>query len=82
MGLTKKIKKYLAGAAFAGAVLASQPDANADETRQPPVQQIQRAAINSMRDKENSILPAAGIQLVKPIEGFSLLTITPMPEFG
>lgn len=59
MGLTKKIKKYLAGAAFAGAVLASQPNANADEARQPSVQQIQTAARNAMRDEEQSFLPAA-----------------------
>lgn len=56
MGLTKKIKKYLAGATFAGALLSSQPNASADQ--QPSVQQLQIAARNSMRDEENALLPA------------------------
>lgn len=61
MGLAKKIKKALAGAAFAATVLTSQTNSNADETtlNQARTQQIQENARNSMRDEENALLPAS-----------------------
>ena len=58
MGLTKKLKQYLTGAALGASLLFSQT-ANADEEERPSAQRIQRAAVNAMRDEENSLLPAA-----------------------